>query len=457
MMKHFAVIFLLLAFFSSCGTFKATAPARYTETPKLVMKPSVIGVPVEIDMKDLEVKINKELVGLIYEDNSFENNNNDNLKVSAWKRDNFRIEIAGNELKYHIPIKLTIQIKKFIPLPVITAEIALDFTTALALNKDWTLNTKTTSTGYQWISSPFVTIGGYDISIQYIADIILSASKGTIGNEVDKAIRDNLKIKNMMQPVWHDLQKPVKVNDEFNAWLRISPLEVSCTQISGKNNKLNFSAGIVSVNEIFIGRQPDTLVSTKLPDLKLLNAINNNFNLFVNTDLDYTKITEIAKKEMTGQVYQFGKKKIVIDDLTVYGSGSRVAVELLLSGDLNGKIYLMARPFYDAENQSIGVKEVDFDINTRNSLVKSANWLLNGTLAGMIEKKVVYPVADLLESSKKMISDNIRDNRSVKGIVLRGSIARLDIDAIYPGNESLKVVLLLEGKLGLYIQGLSNL
>lgn len=456
-MKHFLWLFSILLILNSCNTFKVTAPVKYEAAVQNNLKSSTIAVPIVIDIKDLEVKINKELVGLIYEDKSFEDNNNDNMKVSAWKRDNFRIQLNGNEIEYHIPIKLSIQIKKFVVLPLITAEIALDFKTSLILNKDWTLNTKTTSTGYQWISSPTLTIGGYDISITYIADIIMNASKATIGAEVDKAIKENMNMKKLLQPAWHELQQPLKVNDEYNAWLRILPKEVLCTQLSGKNNKLSFSAGIISVNEVFVGKQPDTVASVKIPDLKIMNTINNSFLLFVNTDIDYNKITELSKKEMLGQIYAFGKKKVKIDDLKVYGSGTRVAVELLLSGDLNGKIYLLAKPYYDSENQSIGIKEVDFDINTRNSLIKSANWLLNGTLSNIIEKKTVYSISDLLESSQKMISENIRDNRTFKGMVLKGTINSLDIDNIYPCNESLKVILKLEGKLGIYIQGLSNM
>lgn len=456
-MKNFLWIIVTLAFLNSCSSFKAAAPAKFESPVPNQLRSSIIGVPIVIDIKDLEVKINKELVGLIYEDKSFDDNNTDNLKVSAWKRDNFRIQLNGNELEYHIPLKLTIQIKKFVPLPVITAEIALDFKTTVSLNKDWTLNTKTTSTGYQWISSPTLTIAGYDISIKYIADIILNASKGMIGTEVDKSIKDNLKIKNLLQPAWHELQQPIKVNDEYNAWLRIAPKDILCTQLIGKNNKLSFSAGIISVNEVYVGKQPDTIAAVGIPDLKILNSVNNNFSLFVNTDIDYKKITELSRKEMIGQVFNFGKKNVKVEDLLIYGSGSKVAVEVLLSGDLNGKIYLMAKPYYDSENQTVGVQDVDFDINTRNSLVKSANWLLNGTLANMIEKKMVYSISDLIETSQKIISDNIRDNRSVKGMVLKGSINKLDIDAIYPGNESLKVILILEGKLAVYIQGLSNM
>jgi hypothetical protein len=456
-MKQFLWIIIVLSVLNSCNTFKATAPSKFEIPAANKLKASTIGLPIVIDMKDLEVMLNKELVGLIYEDNSFEDNKNDNLKVSAWKRDNFRIQLEGNDLVYHIPLKLSIQIKKFLPLPVVNAEIALDFRTTLSLNNDWTLTTKTVSNGYQWFTTPTMTIGGYDISIKYIADIILSASKGMIGTEVDKSIKDYMNLKKYLQPAWKELQKPMKVDDEYNAWLRISPREIQCTQLSGKNNKLTFSTGIISVNEIFIGKQPDTLTSVKIPDLKILNAINDNFSLFVNTIVDYGKITEISKKEMIGQVYTFGKKSVKIEDLKVYGSGSKVAVEVLLSGSLNGKIYLMAKPTYDPENQTIGISEVDFDINTKNSLMKSANWLLNGTLANMIEKKTVYSVSDLLESSKKMIADNIRDNRSYKGMVLKGTISNFDIDEIYPGDDALRVIMKVEGKLGVHIQGLSKM
>ena len=112
-MKHFLWLFSLLLILNSCKTFKVTAPVKFEAAVQNNLKSSTIAVPIVIDIKDLEVKINKELVGLIYEDKSFEDNNNDNMKVSAWKRDNFRIQLNGNEIEYHIPLKLSIQIKKF--------------------------------------------------------------------------------------------------------------------------------------------------------------------------------------------------------------------------------------------------------------------------------------------------------------------------------------------------------
>jgi hypothetical protein len=70
---------------------------------------------------------------------------------------------------------------------------------------------------------------------------------------------------------------------------------------------------------------------------------------------------------------------------------------------------------------------------------------------------MVYSISEELKTSQKVIADDIRDNRSIKGVVLKGSINKLDIDNIYPGNESLKVILNMEGKLAVYIQGLSNM
>ena len=141
-----SVVSLIIA--SSCKTIQTVAPPESYESPKIELKPSIVTVPIEINIKDLESRLNKELKGTLYEDNSFDG---DDLKVKAIKKDNFTIGLNGTELTYRIPLRLQIQVKKmFVVLPEITAELALKFKTTISLNKDWTLTTKTTSAGFEW-------------------------------------------------------------------------------------------------------------------------------------------------------------------------------------------------------------------------------------------------------------------------------------------------------------------
>ncbi|MDP4240726.1 MAG: DUF4403 family protein, partial [Bacteroidota bacterium] len=142
--------------------------------------PSVISVPVEIDVKSVETLLNKEINGLIYEDNSLTNNNNDNLMMKVWKRDNFKIDMEGDMLTYRIPLKLWAKAGfKFQKLGItvsdyrdFNAEIALKFKTKVTLNKDWSISTRTVSDGYDWISQPTVSIASYKMPITFVADAL---------------------------------------------------------------------------------------------------------------------------------------------------------------------------------------------------------------------------------------------------------------------------------------------
>ena len=46
---------------------------------------SVLNLPIEMPVSELETQINAQLKGLIYEDDSYEDNGGDNLKAKVWK------------------------------------------------------------------------------------------------------------------------------------------------------------------------------------------------------------------------------------------------------------------------------------------------------------------------------------------------------------------------------------
>ena len=103
--------FLLLTFylFLGCHSIRTAAPPKVSEIPQIIQKPSTIIIPVSIDIKDLERKVNNELNGLVYEDNSLDDNNHDNMMIKAWKRDYFDINLNGNEISYRLPLKLWVK------------------------------------------------------------------------------------------------------------------------------------------------------------------------------------------------------------------------------------------------------------------------------------------------------------------------------------------------------------
>ena len=294
------LILCVLLIVSSCKTIKPDRPAESYTGEKIELQPSLINVPLDMNISDLETLLNKQLNGLIYESDNIDK---DNYAVKAWKKENIKIGLDGNTLAYRIPLKLWIKagfkVSKFgfgiSDYHEINAEIALNFKTALTLNPDWTVTSITTTDGYEWLSTPVVKVGPVDIPITFIADRILKSNQKTINSAIDKAVQEKLELKKYMQDAWITLQKPVKVNDEYNIWLRVTPQDIQSTPISGKAGKLRHIIGIKSITEAFIGGEPAYTPNNKLPNLKIQNTLNDDFLVNLVADLPFTKANEMAK------------------------------------------------------------------------------------------------------------------------------------------------------------------
>lgn len=451
----FFVAFTAILSFTSCKTLKVTRPEEAYNAPDYSPKPSVVNVPFYLDMNDIQSMVNKKVSGLIYEDNSLEDNNNDNIMVKAWKKEDFTIKYENNQLVYRIPLKLWIKAGWKVSKLGITlsdykelnAEIALKFKTTFYLNKDWSITTFTTSDGYEWLSTPVIKLGPVDVPITAIANTILNKNKSTISNEIDKAIKQNLSLRKYIQDIWVSMQKPIKLNDEYNLWLKLNPQEISSTPIYGQNNKIKISLGVKSLIESYMGEEPKAIPNKGLPDYNLVKSLDNNFSINLMSDISYKSADTLAKKYLKGKTFTQDKKSITITDIKIYGSNDKMVIGTSLKGSINGTIYFTARPVFDSTDNSIKVEDLDFELETKNALLKTANWLLHNKMKKMISDNMVLPIGDKLEDSKKLINKEIANNQLTKNILLNGSLKDLFIEKIFLTPESIKVAVIFKGSL----------
>jgi hypothetical protein len=329
----------------------------------------------------------------------------------------------------------------------LNAEIALKFKTAFYLNKDWSITTFTSTDGYEWISAPVIKIGPIDVPITAIANTILNKNKSTISNEIDKAIKQNLSLRKYIQDIWVNLQKPIKLNNEYNLWLKLNPQEISSTPIYSQNNKIKISLGVKSLVESYMGDEPKTLPNKGLPDYNLVKLLDNNFSINLLSDISYKAADTLAKKYLKGKTFTQDKKTVTVTDIKVYGSNNKMVIGTSLKGSINGTIYFTGKPFFDTLDNSIKIKELDFDLETKNALLKTANWLLHNKMKKMIEQNMILPIADKLEESKSLINKEIANNQLTKNILLNGSLKELDIENIFLTQESIKVAVIFKGNL----------
>ena len=70
---------------------------------------STVHVPVSIALGDVERQINAQLNGLIYEDNSLDDNNHDNFMTKVWKRGTIIVNAEDSLFHFTVPLRIWVK------------------------------------------------------------------------------------------------------------------------------------------------------------------------------------------------------------------------------------------------------------------------------------------------------------------------------------------------------------
>jgi hypothetical protein len=453
---HLLVLFSVVIVSQSCSTTLQTEkPAEKYTAFNYEPVPSTISLPVEMKVPALEALLNRQLTGLIYADTSLDDNGGDNLMVKAWKKDNIKMSFENGRFIYRVPLKLWIKagwkIQQFgISLSdyrEMNAEIALKFQTTVTVNKDWSVSTITTSDGYEWLSKPTLKIGPIDLPITFIADMIISYNKGTINAAIDKGLTQSLDLKTTAKQAWIELQKPMLIDEEYGLWIRVSPKSVSALPITGGKGIIKHTTSIQAVTECFTGKQPPSRINPTLPDLVTTNKLGDEFLANVVSYIGYEYLDSITRLMLINSSYSFGNKTITITGVSVYGNESKMIIATDVTGSIKGKLYFAGLPVYRAVDSSIILNDLQFSIQTKNVLLKSASWLANSGIEKKISKNMSYPIGAELRETYDLIAENLKKYDLGAGFYMTGNLNGIEVQQPVLAPAGIIAPISIKGKL----------
>lgn len=454
--KLMVLTVLALAISSCKSAFQVEKPHESYLPSSLSPANSDLPLKVSVDVKKLETAVNKKLNGLIFQGDKL---NNQDLSVKIWKAQNFTFTVKNNVIEYRVPLKIWSRFawtyEKF-GIKVgdnyeANGSIALNFRTTVAIDKNWKMIANTTSTGYEWIETPKVNVVGVNIPVGPIANIALQKSQSMITDQIDQALTDMVDLKKYVTMAWTEAQKPMQVNTENNIWLRLTPRDIFVSPFQTVGQNLNVAVTLQTQIESFMGVKPNANAPVALPPFKIAVKQPQEFNLNIAADATYDKISEMAKAQLVNKTFTEGGKTITITDLSIFGSEGKPVFVADVTGSLKGRIYFTGILAYNAEKMAVEVQNPEFDLKTKNALVKSASWLLNGLIIKKITPYLTYPVKDLIEDMKTEANKTLSSYKVVDGITLTGkmnsvAIKSLDLvpgavrlNANVRGNIALKV------------------
>lgn len=271
-----------------------------------------------------------------------------------------------------------------------------------------------------------------------------------------KALQDSFGIMDMkaqVQQVWDKLSSSYNL---YNlGWLQLNPQKLRINNLFAYRDSLNIHLGL-SAKPVISFEKPATAVS-KVPNMNDFSQ-KNGFNVFVDAVLDYDSLSAILNSQVKGQRFDLDKgpvkKYIVVKEVKLYGTGNeKLIIQLDFTGSETGTVYLTGKPVYDKTTKKIEVKNIDFDVKTRDLLVKTAGWLFNKKITGEIQRYASFDLSSYIETAKRMVNQQL-NKEWVKGIRSSGAMNELSIVGFYPFSKHLVIRSNFSGNLAVQVESI---
>ena len=456
MFKSFfcSVGFLIIFLTSSTGQ-NAEVNA---ETQKIK---STIAVPIDIDYVDIERMLNKSVTGLIYEDNSYTDNDQDEFKIKVWKKGNITIKPnTTNQLKISVPLKVWaekgIGALGYVSYQATEFELILNFKTVFSIRPDWVIKTVTTPDGYTWVTKPVLKYKYVDVPITPIVANVLDKQHPMFAKKIDEQVVTALDMKPYALQVWNLLNTPFQLSEEYESWLTIRPSSVQMTPLKAQKNNIVSTIGLNVISETSVGKKPVTSLNTassQVPNLTLVKDVPSTFSVETVADISYSYASELANKSFQFQKIDFlnGKKSVVVDEIIVMHEADMMILSTKLSGDVKGTVIIEGHPYYDSLAQRLALKDVVFQLKTKNLFQKSASWLFNGKIETMIEKDYGIPVGDMIKLANTSLLSTLNQS-PYPGVIMKGTVASFKPTDVVLNEDGITILILTKGQMGVKLQ-----
>jgi hypothetical protein len=464
-MNKLIIIFLITIIgIASCKSIKPVKPeAVYAPEKRVYDKEmSVVNIPIEISVADIEKQINNYVKGIIYEDNSYDDNGGDGLKYTVTKYSDIKLSAKNNKIFITVPLKISGKYKTLGIVNSFSGAIKTSYATSITLKHDWKMSTNTNSDGYEWIESPALDFGVVKLPLTYVADAILDGQQDYIEEQIDGAIREYVDLKDYVREPLEALYEPWLISETYKTWFKMEPKEVMVTQIktTDKGKNLKIGVGLKTYTETIIGEKPEKAKMDEnkndIVPMSVVENLKDEFSIGLVTVVSYADASKLMNEQYiaTPFTYVDGKKKITLTHFDMWGANDKVVVEIGIKGSVNGMVYLQGIPIYDTVSRSIKMTAVDFHLDTKNKLLKSANWLAHGKFCKVMEKNMAFPMGEQLDLAKKETESYFKNYEVSKGIFINGGLTKLETSRIYLIQDALIAVMKIEGKLAVKVDGM---
>lgn len=405
-------------------------------------------MPVRIPLSEISNMVNASVKDLIFEDNSFTDNDNDQFKVKVWKTRPIRL-VGGtsDNLLIEVPLKIWAEkgIGKFgiYSYQETTFETVMYFNSRVNFNKNWTVTTSTVPNGFKWVTKPVLDFGAIKIPVTQLVEKSLKTEQAKFCKTMDGMMATQLNFSNYALMAWNQFSQPFLINEEYSTWLKITPLTINITPLKFFRDEIQGTIGVDIYSETFTGQKPESgIPAAKVSDFNFIPKLTDRFLLQTTANIPFSEAEAIAERMFLGKEFDFreGKSKVKVNSVKVYGESGKVIIAAETVGAIKGTSLISGIPVYDATKRKIVLSETDFKLKTPNILFKTAAVLFQKKIVEMIENEYGIPTADIENEAKNGV-EKAFNTEYYKGLKLSGKVFELKPEKIIVNDSVMTAVI----------------
>ncbi|WP_322551544.1 DUF4403 family protein [Flavobacterium psychraquaticum] len=462
-MKTIALLILFITtlfLVSSCATVnkvEALKPVASNDSPVVFKnKISYIAMPVEISLKEIESQLNKNLNGLIYNDSIL---NDDKTEMKIWKTAPIKLTEKDGNIISIIPMKIWAKFKYGTDFMGLNDTREININGTITLNSkphltNWKLTTTSKLEDFEWSESPSILVAGRKVPITYIINPTLSIFKSKIAKKIDDAINETCDFNPQVLAVLDKLSTPFLTSEAYETWFKMVPLELYVTDANLSKSKLTMQMGLKCNMQTMVGQEPKNSFDASRIVLKPVSIIPENTTASVVAVSTYESASKIVTKNFQGQEFASGSRKIAVQKVDLWQKDSKMIIALSVAGSINGTIYLSGIPNYNPITKEIYFDQMDYVLNTKSVLMKSANWLMQGTILKKIQESCRYSIKGNLEEGKKNMEPYLTNYSPMKGVFINGVLNDFEFEKLELTDKAIIAFITTSGKMKIKIDGM---
>ena len=455
---------VILVILSGCNPIDPEPPTYIRPTPMPEFTPSLINADCHLAVDQILRLANKKIPQQLFQKSDIDMKMGTRMDLIIQRIGKIKMTGQGNFIHTTIPIKATGNVKwqKSIGITTlkhdfdITASVEILLKTSFRFDENWRLIPKTKS-DYRWSQRPVIPlVAGIKIDLGDEAEKEIEKQLKILTPKLDKMISDLVDLPEMIEPVWFKIGMSVPIQKNPPIWLRANPTLVAVSPITIDADTIRFQLGIKSVIESFLGNQPPPRRIFKMPPLTSMPDSLQRCKIYLNTAITYETASTIITERMIGKTINYqDKASIDVGLVGFYANGNFLVISidfeaevkrLFVLNDTRGRVYLTGKPVYDPLQQVLRVDSLNYDLNSRNVLANTANWMLSDTFIEYLQDKLSFPMGKRIEKSQTDLQRVLKRLPIGKHVILNGQIATLTPLGIYLDTTEAQIHFLVEGE-----------